>query len=142
ADESCAERAAAIMMQGATLRHLIVLRHDGSSDELDAAPLPLSWGPGGEEDVAWFPYTGGTTGRPKGVMLPQRALVAQTQSYLASCGIPEHPRYLAASPITHGAVLPVLPTLCRGGTVITLPVFDPEHWLATLEAERVNCAFI
>jgi fatty-acyl-CoA synthase len=142
ADESCAERAAAILAQAETLRHLIVLGSDGSSDEPHATALPLSPGPGCEEDVAWFPYTGGTTGRPKGVMLPQRALVAQTLSYLASCGIPEQLRYLAASPITHGAVLPVLPTLCRGGTIITLPAFDPEQWLWTLEAERVNCAFI
>jgi fatty-acyl-CoA synthase len=142
ADDSCAERAAAILARAATLRHLIVLRSDGSSDELDVPALPLSTGPAGEEDVAWFPYTGGTTGRPKGVMLPQRALVAQMLSYLASCGIPERPRYLAASPITHAAVLPVLPTLCRGGTVITLPAFDPEQWLRTLEAERANCAFI
>jgi fatty-acyl-CoA synthase len=75
-------------------------------------------------------------------MLPQRALVAQTLSYLASCGIPERPRYLAVSPITHGAVLPLLPTLCRGGTVITLAAFDPDHWLRTIEVERATCAFI
>ena len=142
ADESCADRAEAIMARAATLQHLIILRGDGSSDELGSSALPLTAGPASEEDVAWFPYTGGTTGRSKGVMLPQRALVAQTLSWLASCGIPEQPRYLATSPITHAAVLPLLPTLCRGGTVITLPAFDPEHWLRTLEAERANCAFI
>jgi fatty-acyl-CoA synthase len=142
ADESCAERAAEILARAETLQHLIILRGDGSGDELGASALPLNAGRASEEDVAWFPYTGGTTGRSKGVMLPQRALVAQTLSYLASCGIPEHPRYVAASPITHGAVLFVLPTLCRGGTVITMAAFDPEHWLRTLEVERANCAFI
>jgi fatty-acyl-CoA synthase len=142
ADESCADRASAILARAETLKHLIILRGDGSSDDLGASTLPLNAGPAFEEDVAWFPYTGGTTGRSKGVMLPQGALVAQTLSYLASCGIPEQPRYLAASPITHGAVLPVLPTLCRGGTVITMPAFDPDRWLRTLEVERVNCAFI
>ena len=141
-DEALADRAEAIRAGAATLKHVIVLRPDGSSDELaDVAVLPLSVGPAGEEDVAWLQFTGGTTGRPKGVMLPQRALVAQTLSYLASCGIPENPRYLAASPITHGAVLPLLPTLWRGGTVVTLPSFDPERWLRTIEVERVNCAF-
>jgi fatty-acyl-CoA synthase len=140
-DEALADRATAIQ-GGAGVKHVIVLRADGSSDELDGlAPLPLSPGPAGEEDVAWLQYTGGTTGRAKGVMLPQRALVAQALSYLASCGIPQRPRYLAASPITHGAVLPLLPTLWRGGTVITMPAFDPEHWLRTIVSERVNCAF-
>jgi fatty-acyl-CoA synthase len=143
ADEAFADRAEAIHSHAATVDHLIVLRADGSHDGLAGVPpLPLGAGPAGEEDVAWFPYTGGTTGRPKGVMLPQRALVAQTLSYLASCGIPEQPRYLAASPITHGAVLPLLPTLCRGGTVITLPAFDPDQWLRTIEVERATCAFI
>jgi fatty-acyl-CoA synthase len=142
ADEALADRAAAIQGGAAEVKHVIVLRADGSSDELvDAAPSPLSAGLAGEEDVAWLQYTGGTTGRAKGVMLPQRALVAQALSYLASCGIPDLPRYLAASPITHGAVLPLLPTLWRGGTVITLPAFDPEQWLHTIASERVNCAF-
>jgi fatty-acyl-CoA synthase len=141
-DEALADRAEAVRAGAATLRHVIVLRADGSSDEVaDVAPLPLSAGPAGEEDVAWLQYTGGTTGRAKGVMLPQRALVAQVLSHLASFAIPQHPRYLAATPITHGAVLPLLPTLWRGGTVVTLRSFDPERWLATVEAERVNCAF-
>ena len=140
-DESFADRAEAIRAEAATIKHVIVLRADGSSDELaEFAPLPLSAGPACEEDVAWLQYTGGTTGRAKGVMLPHRALVAQALSYLASCGIPEHPRYLAVTPITHAAVLPLLPTLWRGGTVVTLPSFDPERWLRTVEAERITCA--
>jgi fatty-acyl-CoA synthase len=142
-DEAFADQAEEIRAESATLKHVIVLRADGSSDDLaDVAALPLSVGPAGEEDVAWLQFTGGTTGRPKGVMLPQRALVTQALSHLASYAIPEHPRYLAASPITHGAVLPLLPTLWRGGTVVTLPSFDPDRWLRTIEVERVNCAFV
>jgi fatty-acyl-CoA synthase len=140
-DETYADRAEAIRADASTLKHAITVGADGSSDELTGVPaMPLSSGPAVDEDVAWLQYTGGTTGRPKGVMLPHRALVAQALSYLASCGIPEQPRYLAASPITHAAVLPLLPTLTRGGTVITLPAFDPERWLRTVQAERINLA--
>lgn len=93
------------------------------------------------EDTAWLQYTGGTTGRPKGVMLPQRALAQQASSWLASYGVPEHPRYLAAAPITHAAVLPVLPTLLRGGCVVLHEAFDPEAYLRTLQDEHINYAF-
>jgi fatty-acyl-CoA synthase len=34
----------------------------------------------------------------------------------------------------------VLPTLARGGTVVTLPAFDPEQWLRTVQTERISCA--
>jgi fatty-acyl-CoA synthase len=142
-DEAFADRAEDIKSEAATLKHVIVLHADGTSDELaDVRPLPLSAGPAGEEDVAWLQFTGGTTGRAKGVMLPHRALVAQLMSWLASCGIPEEPRYLAVSPVTHAAVLPLLPTVWRGGTVILQPSFDPDRWLRTIESERVTCAFL
>ncbi|MCE0764987.1 AMP-binding protein [Pseudonocardia kujensis] len=93
------------------------------------------------EDTAWLQYTGGTTGRPKGVMLPQRALTQQALSWLASYGVPEQPRYLAAAPITHAAVLPLLPTLLRGGCVVLHEAFDPEAFLRTVQDEHISYAF-
>lgn len=95
----------------------------------------------GPEDTAWLQYTGGTTGRPKGVMLPQRALAQQALSWLASYGVPERPRYLAAAPITHAAVLPLLPTLLRGGCVVLHESFDPDAFLRTVQDEHISYAF-
>src|SRR6201999_4170388 len=86
--------------------------------------------------------TGGTTGRPKGVMLSHRALVQEVQTLTASWGLPEEPIYLAASPITHAAVLPVMPVLVRGGTVVLQQGFDPDAWLTAVETEHVNYAFV
>ena len=102
----------------------------------------LSRGPAGAEDTAWLQYTGGTTGTPKGVMVPHRALVAQTQTLTCSWGLPETPRFLLASPITHAGSLPILPTLCRGGTVVLQRSFDPEAWLDAVTRERINYAFV
>jgi len=102
----------------------------------------LERGPAGEEDTAWLQYTGGTTGTPKGVMVPHRALVAQTYSLTCSWGLPETPRFLLTSPITHAGSLPILPTLCRGGTVVLQQSFDPEAWLDTVMGERINYAFV
>jgi fatty-acyl-CoA synthase len=102
----------------------------------------LERGPAGEDDTAWLQYTGGTTGTPKGVMVPHRALVAQTYTLTCSWGLPETPRFLLTSPLTHAGSLPVLPTLCRGGTVVLQQSFDPEGWLDTVTRERINYSFV
>jgi fatty-acyl-CoA synthase len=102
----------------------------------------LERGPAGEEDTAWLQYTGGTTGTPKGVMVSHRALVAQTYALTCSWGLPETPRFLLTSPISHAGSLPILPTLCRGGTVVLQQSFDPEAWLDAVPQERINYAFV
>lgn len=37
--------------------------------------------------------------------------------------------------------LPILPTLCRGGTVVLHQSFDPDAWLDAVEREQINYAF-
>jgi fatty-acyl-CoA synthase len=130
-----------------TVRHLLTLGPADAGTDLLAAcaslpPSRLRVAELDEEHPGWVQYTGGTTGRSKGVLLPHRALVQSVQTCLLALGLPECPRYLAASPITHAAVLPVLPTLSRGGTVVLHRGFDPDHWLRTVRDERINYAFM
>jgi acyl-CoA synthetase (AMP-forming)/AMP-acid ligase II len=75
-DETFVERGEAIREGASTLKHVIVLGRDGNDELAGVRPLPLSAGPAGEEDVSWLQYTGGTTGRPKGVMLGVRCRTA------------------------------------------------------------------
>jgi fatty-acyl-CoA synthase len=144
-DPTQAERGAALAARTAADVKLLTLGPSSVGTDLlalcdDAGPARLDPGPAGEEDIAWLQYTGGTTGVPKGVMLPHRAMVQQVQSSLASFGVPRHPVYLAAAPITHSGVVPVMPTLVRGGTVILHQRFDPGHWLRSVEQHRVSYA--
>jgi fatty-acyl-CoA synthase len=141
-----ASTAAKITARAETVQHVLSLGPTEVGRDLLAlcADVParrLERGPAGPEDTAWLQYTGGTTGRPKGVEVPHRALVAQTAMLTASWGLPENPRYLIPAPITHAGVLPVLPTLCRGGTVVLHQGFDPAHWLRTVAEERITYAF-
>jgi fatty-acyl-CoA synthase len=94
------------------------------------------------EDVRWIPYTGGTTGKPKGVCLPDRALVQQVQTVTTSLGLPECPRFLAVAPISHAGVLPILPTLARGGTIVLERGFQPDRWLHLAMTERISWSFV
>jgi fatty-acyl-CoA synthase len=140
-----AERAAAIAARAQTIKHVFTLGPAEVGEDLlalaeQAGPQRLDPGPAGEDDVAWLIYTGGTTGRPKGVMAPHRALVQQVLSFIASWQLPDRPRYLAASPITHAAAVPLFPTLVRGGTVLLHQGFDPDRWLRAVQDDRVTYA--
>jgi long-chain acyl-CoA synthetase len=69
------------------------------------------------DDTAWLFYTSGTTGRPKGVMLTHRNLLAMTLNYLADvddAAAGEH--LLHAAPMSHGSGLYILPNVAAGAT--------------------------
>ena len=58
------------------------------------------------EDLAWLFYTSGTTGRPKGVMLSHRNLLAMTLSYQADVeSVESDDAVVYAAPMSHGAGL-------------------------------------
>jgi fatty-acyl-CoA synthase len=94
-----------------------------------------------EADIAWLLYTGGTTGRPKGVRLPHRAFVHLMYLILSDFELPRDVRYLAASPITHAAGAFVLPTLLRGGTVVLQQGFDPDRYLDGIARHGITVTF-
>ncbi len=143
---SHAKAGAEIVDRAGTVEHLFTFGPADAGRDLNSViaalePAPLT-GYGVEpEDIAWLQYTGGTTGLPKGVALSQRAMAQQVQTWLASYGMPHYPRYLAASPITHAAVLALLPTLVRGGTVVLQESFSPATYAAAIEEHRINYAF-
>jgi fatty-acyl-CoA synthase len=93
-------------------------------------------------DTVWMVYTGGTTGRSKAVLHGHRSMVQGMLGITSAWALPATPRYLACGPITHASVLPVVPTLARGGTVVLNRGFDPEHWLDTITREHVNYSFL
>ncbi len=96
----------------------------------------------GQDDLLRIFYTGGTTGRSKGVEFTHRAIAYMHLNATRSWQMPAVPRYLATGPITHGSFLMLMPTLLSGGCVIFHQGFDPERWLRAVEAERANFAFV
>ncbi len=93
-----------------------------------------------EEDVAMLQYTGGTTGRPKGVMLTHANLLANTRQVDAWCYRLEagKERYLAALPMFHAFGLTVLlnQAVGRAGTLLLLPRFEPVTALETIRRRK------
>lgn len=107
--------------------------------------------PGGEaplearpaaDDLARLSYTGGTTGRPKGVMLSHRAMVAATLLAAAEMEWPDQLRFLVVSPISHAGGTLVPTVLLRGGTVLLRDRFDLETVLDVVRRERITSTFM
>ncbi|MFD8806529.1 acyl-CoA synthetase [Streptomyces sp. NPDC059597] len=80
------------------------------------------------EDPALVVYTSGTTGPPKGAVLPRRALATTLDALADAWQWSEHDVLTHALPLfhVHGLVLGVLGPLRRGGEVRHLGRFDPE----------------
>jgi acyl-CoA synthetase (AMP-forming)/AMP-acid ligase II len=97
------------------------------------------------EDLVVLPYSSGTTGLPKGVMLTHRNLVAamhQIQGARTGHRLDETDTLVAVLPFYHiyGMVVLLGYALSRGSTVVTLPRFDLEQFLATVQEHRVTFA--
>ncbi|HEY2224241.1 MAG TPA: class I adenylate-forming enzyme family protein [Actinomycetospora sp.] len=102
----------------------------------------------GEDDPAVAIFTAGTTGRPKAVVLPHRAIVANVHSLLAVAGRlphqidPSRPGavVLQSGPLFHvGGVQSLLLALVGGNRIVFLAGrFDPAEVLDLIEGERVT----
>jgi acyl-CoA synthetase (AMP-forming)/AMP-acid ligase II len=95
------------------------------------------------EDVVALPYSSGTTGLPKGVMLTHRNLVANICQYLA-IQMREGERVLAVLPFFHiyGLLLMMNTPLRRAGTVVTMPRFELAEFLRVIQHYRITRAYV
>ena len=111
-----------------------------SYEELAAAPAIADAGAGGDTLSALF-YTGGTTGRSKGVMLSHNSLVWNAMNVIAGHYYDQDTTYLHSAPMFHladgSATFGV--TAC-GGCHVFVPRFDAVDCLQTMEQEKVTHA--
>ncbi|GAA1506936.1 acyl-CoA synthetase [Nocardioides humi] len=97
------------------------------------------------DDLAMIVGTGGTTGRPKGVMLTGTNLETMTALTLMSYPWPEapaRPAYLALAPLTHAAGVLCFPVLASGGSIVVMRTPDVGAFLGLIASERVTHTFL
>ncbi|WP_312008612.1 AMP-binding protein [Nocardioides alcanivorans] len=98
-----------------------------------------------DDDLAMIVGTGGTTGRPKGVMLTGANL--ETMTAITLMGYPwpdppERPVYLALAPLTHAAGVLCFPVLASGGSVVVMRKPEVGEFLQEIGDHRVSHTFL
>ncbi|WP_430336093.1 AMP-binding protein [Rhodococcus sp. ACT016] len=94
------------------------------------------------DDYSSIFYTGGTTGRPKGVIHTHRAALCQALLVQANWQWPNDIVLMIAAPITHAAGQLLAPTLALGGRVVLVDKFDAAEALRIIESEKVSVTFL
>ena len=118
--------------------------HPSLRDLLTAgAPAPdVSFDPA--THVAVLPYSSGTTGRPKGVMLSHRNLVANAEQSRGLLKVTPEDRLLALLPFFHIYGLTVLLNLAlrQRACLVTMPKFELAEFLRIIQDHRCSYLFI
>jgi acyl-CoA synthetase (AMP-forming)/AMP-acid ligase II len=96
------------------------------------------------DDVVFLGATGGTTGKPKGVMNTHRSMQMFCAHFMIGCpyGSEHRPVNLAAAPMTHTAGLLSVPCTAHGGTVVVITKPDPALLLAAIPKYKVTELFL
>lgn len=127
------------------LRHLFCLGQADGAIDLSAAASEGRGFPRNEadaSDTAMVFFTGGTTGRPKGVVHTHASALAALHMAASEWEWPESMRVLAATPVSHAAGILAYPTFLRGGEFHLLPMFSPASFYDYVARERIGLTFL
>jgi fatty-acyl-CoA synthase len=129
------------------LKNLLAFGPSEAGENYDAlaerfAPAPLVAPDVRPEDLNTIVYTGGTTGRPKGVLQPYRSGAYMTLVQMAEWDFPDEIRFLIATPLSHAAAAVFVPTLQRGGSIHVTKGFTPDSFFDAVEKHRITATFL
>ena len=113
-----------------------LVKDSGSQFQLDVKVDP-------KEDTALIPYSSGTTGYPKGVVLPHYSISANILQMTHSQVIGDFyhmGNLLGALPFFHatGMIVTMLSGLHEGSSIVVMPKFEPELFLSLIERYKVT----
>jgi acyl-CoA synthetase (AMP-forming)/AMP-acid ligase II len=109
----------------------VLLQSEGAAPETEINP---------REDVVALPYSSGTTGVAKGVMLTHYNMVANLYQLEEHDYTSERDTLLAVLPFFHIYGMNVIMNLglFNGATIVTMPRFELEQFLAAMQAHKVT----
>lgn len=118
--------------------NLATIREILRSNEESYSPVALD-----ENDTAVIMYTSGTTGKPKGVQLTHRNILATAEIWSESMKMTQHDRMYICTPLFHcaGSHVFAVPMMRRGGAVIIEEAFSPDRTLKKLVDTKATIFF-
>jgi 4-coumarate--CoA ligase len=131
---------------GTSVREILVIGDAPDGDDVVApfaallAEPPMAPVPVAADDLAVLPYSSGTTGLPKGVMLTHGNLVANLAQAEAHIAFDDDEVFIACLPFFHiyGMQIIMNVGLRIGATLITMPRFDLEQFLTLAQEHRAT----
>ena len=111
------------------------------ADEFEPAPLDAP--DVGPEDLCTIVYTGGTTGRPKGVLMSHRVWAGDDVDPDGRVGVPRR-SCESRSPrrLSHAAMSLVAPVLLSGGAFYVMESFSPDGFFDLVAEHRITATLI
>lgn len=127
-----------LLSQAPPVEHLIPMPMDLAEADFQAVEVDAA------RDLASVPFSSGTSGRPKGVMLTHRNLVAMLLQMESVLGNRPGDAVLAVLPFFHIFGMQVLMnhTIAKGLTAVIMPRFEMEKALALIQEHRVSHFFL
>jgi fatty-acyl-CoA synthase len=97
-----------------------------------------------ETDPFCMTYTGGTTGRPKGVLCDHRARALTAHTVAMEEALDERDVVAIVTPLFHVAALNIMfqPAMLVGATTVFVTPWSPEKFLDTVARDKVTAAFM
>ncbi|MFL0180293.1 fatty-acid--CoA ligase FadD8 [Mycobacterium sp. SMC-15] len=146
------ERALGLLEKVPTLRQVLTIgpvppELEGKAVDLAAEaakydPQPLAAADLAPDHIGGLTYTGGTTGKPKGVIGTVASITAMTTTQLAEWEWPEHPKFLMCTPLSHAGAAFFVPTIIKGGQLVVLTKFDPAEVLRVIEEQKITATML
>lgn len=94
------------------------------------------------DDVSAITYTGGTTGKPKGVLSTYRATAYMSMIQMSEWEFPDPLRMLIATPLSHAAAAFFIPVLQKGGAFYVMQGFSPDEFFDMVEQHQITATML
>ncbi|MCP9274181.1 fatty-acid--CoA ligase FadD8 [Mycolicibacterium arenosum] len=115
---------------------------DLNAEAAKYTPKPLVAADLPPDHIGGMAYTGGTTGKPKGVIGTVQSITTMTTIQLCEWEWPEHPKFLMCTPLSHAGAAFFVPTLIKGGELVVLTKFDPAEVLRVIEEQKITATML
>jgi len=137
------EIAAALAERAPQLMHVLALGKGKIGADIIAnsfvhKPKPLVAPMAEPEALFRIAYSGGTTGKPKGIMCSQLSAATSAMIQLMEWEWPAQIRHLICAPLSHSGAAVLTSVLARGGYMVVLPGFDPVAVMSAIEQHRIT----
>ncbi|MCW1429921.1 AMP-binding protein [Novosphingobium sp. JCM 18896] len=102
------------------------------------APKPLTAPAFAPDGLLRIAYSGGTTGKPKGIMCSHGASATSALIQLTSWEWPSEIRHLICAPLSHSGAAVLTSILVRGGHMVVAPGFEPVAVMQAIQEHRIT----